>query len=257
MSKISLKEWLKTHPLSFEVLKSLLEEKRTTSSKIANELGRSIPTIYMTLRELETMNVVNSEKVGRKREFYAVDEQYLTSILADKEMIDAFKTKTYRLRYPSIFLEKSLEDLLFEEFIEKGIEVIREVKVESFLGTFEADFSIRHKSGERILVNLEQISAAEREDTPASRYLTTSSALRYLGIILDLSKGPSKIDKLISVLLLGYKKTNQFNEWKYKELLESLSSEEKTFETIIIHVDDPTDPYFIKGLVNRIIERIS
>lgn len=240
---VNFKEYLINHPLAFEILSILVQKEKVSSTFLAKELGRSISTVYDSLSDMKKKGILKSKKKGVKTYFYPVNKLELKQHLENKEVQRSFAKTVPKLRRPSISLRRIFETELAEE-LKKRIVVSRHKKLETFTRKTIVDFLFKTASGDVVCIDVKRIS----------HKFPIYGVYRELGRIIDLTKGPAEIKNLLLVLLLPSKKID-FDEWKYKKLIRSLSTDKTKLEVIARRVDneDLLNPSFIEELAEQIV----
>ena len=245
------KEYLKAHPLALEILYYTLteaKEKEVTSTLVASATGRALSTVYESLKEMESKGIMKSRKEGVTRYFYPADTEMAKHAFEGIEIWLALAETSVKLRHESHSLEMIFKKELTKELTEY-VEIVRDPTIRTFMGTTKLDFSVKHMSGGVVGVQVKKV----RKMIPPVQH-------GQLGRILNIIKGPIKMRGLVFVFLLSKRSAYRyFDEWKFKEFIQLLSSDKTKLDTIIRYVDDKDfmNPSFIKELAKQIIDKVN
>lgn len=255
------KEYLKTHPLALEMLHYILtkvKEKEVTSTFVASATGRALSTVYESLKEMESKGIMKSRKEGVARYFCLANTEMVKHIFEDEKIWMAFAKTSVKLRHKPYSLELFFKEELKKE-LTKYVEIVGSPAIGTFMGTTKLDFTIEHTSGGVVGVQVRKM-----------REMISPAQYSELGRIFDIIKGPIrffdmmkgliKMRGLVSVFLLPKRHAHRdFDEWKFKELIQLLSSDKIKLDTIVRYVDDKDlmNLSFIKELARQVIDSVN
>jgi len=242
-------EWLKSHPLSFEIIYALSVLKEPTPTKIADKLDRGLSTISEGLSRLvEETNLIpkpkQSEQDSRKWVYSLSKPNIVSDLLKSDELVQAYAENSSRLRkVPPILMEIFIDKINLElsDFSPK-----RDVWVLSVLGIESPTSTLKTSKGD---IYLDVIRLLDREKNKIHEYI---------GKIIDVKYQSEENIKVLPLILLSPTFT-QTNEEPIKDLIEKLGDEKLQIKPIIQFLDDISlvDSYTVHKISELIKDTIN